>query len=40
MKKEIIIAIIAIISFQAVAFNGDCQTDNGKKISHCEIKRD
>ena len=40
MNKQIILAIIAIIAFQAVAFSGDCQTDNGKKISNCEIKRE
>lgn len=37
--KLIIAAAIAIITAQAVVFNGDCQTDNGKTISNCEIKK-
>lgn len=37
--KLIIAAAIAVIGIQAIAFNGDCQTDNGKTISNCEIKK-
>lgn len=38
-KKVIIAVVVAIIGVQAVAFNGDCQTDNGKRYDNCVIKK-
>lgn len=39
-KKLILIIITSIIAIQAIAFDGDCFTDNGKRIDNCEIKRE
>lgn len=38
--KLAIISLIVVLGAQEIMFHGSCTTDNGKKISNCEIKRE
>lgn len=36
--KAALVALIAVLSLNAYVTHGDCETDNGKRISNCVSK--
>jgi hypothetical protein len=36
--KYVLVLLVAVLSLNAYVTAGDCETDNGKRISNCVIK--